>query len=227
MPGAAVGAQRARDATRHPATVASRRAEPGDLALHNGHSQIRLVAPEVVRGPQAREPAANDCHVAVEPAGQPRSLAQPPWHPVQPKAALPPLRSGGIIAGRPSQVRLGVPIDGITLRTCRMPIWVHGSLRLGRCAEALNIVHANPYGNDTAIFTNDIGAARGVHPRGRGRHGRGVRRLDPGTRRMEQWDDTRSTIPGRDVNGPRLTNPFRLEETEIRDRGVIYPGASG
>ena len=46
--------------------------------------------------------------------------------------------------------------------------------------EAIALVNASPYGNGTAIFTNDGGAARRYPARGRGRHDR-HQRADSGT----------------------------------------------
>ena len=75
--GRSVGARRS--AARHPAAVPARRAEPGDLALADDDAQVGLRRVEVVRGPQAGEPGADDRDVAVDVAGQrrPRRPAAP------------------------------------------------------------------------------------------------------------------------------------------------------
>ena len=51
--------------------------------------------------------------------------------------------------------------------------------------EAVRMIDDNPYGNGTAIFTRDGGAARPVPVRGERRHGR-HQRADPGARRVLQ-----------------------------------------
>ncbi len=47
-------------------------------------------------------------------------------------------------------------------------------LRVETYEEAVALVNANPYGNGTALFTNDGGAARPLPERGHGRDGRRV-----------------------------------------------------
>ena len=64
-------------------------------------------------------------------------------------------------------------------------------LRVETYDEALELINSNPYGNGTAIFTNDGGCRAALPERGRGRHGRD-QRADPGAdgvlqlRRLEE-----------------------------------------
>ena len=76
-------------------------------------------------------------------------------------------------------------------------------VRVASYKAALGLINSNPYGNGTAIFTNDGGAPRSLPERGGGWHGR-HQRAHPRTgfllliRRLERivvWRQPRGTGP--------------------------------
>ena len=96
-------------------------------------------------------------------------------HPLDDERRLLPRR----LAHRPRQARDG-RLPGRDLRS-----GPDASSASTTYEEAVDLVNDNPYGNGTAIFTRDGGAARAVPVRGRGRHGRD-QRPDPGPGRVLQ-----------------------------------------
>lgn len=97
-----------------------------------------------------------------------------------------------------------------------MPIGVHSSPRLGRYGEALNIVHANPCGNDTAIFTNDSGAARGfTHEAEAGM---------VGVTEARSWNPEDGAVGRRSVGHPRTRRERPSAHKPLQAGGDWNPG---